>query len=177
MAIKIVVTGPESSGKTSLCLSLSDCYKSTMIPDKSREYLAKTNGFYCLQDVVNIAKLQSDVNFSRVSQTNIIFCDTDALTCLIWAQEKYQILPVEIVNLLQTNKPDFYLLCFPDLDWEFDVLRENKNDRLRLFNTYYSKIVQSGIPYSMVTGKGVQRMMNARFLIHQRFPELINFAT
>jgi nicotinamide riboside kinase len=177
MPIKIVVTGPESSGKTSLCGRLSEYYKSTMIPEKSREYLSKTGGFYNLNDIIEIAKLQVLLNDSKTNTGDIIFCDTDALTCLIWAEEKYKVQSDELYQLVIENQPDFYVLCFPDLNWEYDYLRENKLDRIRLFQKYYKAIVELKVPFAIIYGVGLQRFTNARFLINHKFPELITFAS
>ena len=91
MPIKIVVTGPESTGKTTLCTQLSDLCKGTMIPEFSRSHLKKTNGLYQLDDIEYIGFTQNKMNVARGANEAILFCDTDALTSHIWVLDKYHI--------------------------------------------------------------------------------------
>ncbi len=172
MPIKIVVTGPESTGKTTLCTQLSERYKGTMIPEFSRAYLQKTNGYYDLKDLENIGLTQNIQNNAGSAENRITICDTDALTTLIWASEKFKVNSVILKNDLQINLPDLYLLCYPDLKWEHDVLRENPDDLDRLFMLYFEEIVKVGATYDIVYGIGSIRTNRAVFFINNRFPEL-----
>jgi len=62
----------------------------------------------------------------------IVFWDTDIITIIIWAKEKFGASNEIFEKSLKENVPHFYLLCNPDLEWEKDNLRENPNDRYRL---------------------------------------------
>jgi nicotinamide riboside kinase len=55
---KIVVIGPESTGKSTLCSQLAEHYKTLWCPEYAREYL-ETNGMdYTYDDLLTIAKGQ-----------------------------------------------------------------------------------------------------------------------
>ncbi len=175
MSLKIVVTGPECSGKTTLCTSLAQRYKAKMIPEFSREYLKNIGTNYNSQDVLMIGKTQSGLNTKGSFGQNICFCDTDVLSSLIWMEEKFLNYQSGLQQNWLQNLPDFYLLCYPDLSWEFDPLRENPMDRERLFKLYLKKIVQFRVPYGIIYGVGSIRTKHAEFIIHTGFPNLINF--
>lgn len=175
MPIKIVVTGPESTGKTTLCTQLSELYKGTMIPEFSREYLVKTKGLYQLADIECIGLTQSLRNNQFMDDESVLFCDTDAMTSYIWAKEKFQTSFTGLEKAFKDNPPDLYLLCFPDLRWEYDDLRENPNDLESLFKVYLEQIIEIKASYSIIQGLGRRRTGNARFFINNRFPELSSF--
>ena len=51
---KIVVIGPESSGKSTLCQDLSAYFKSSYLPEYARIYLENNGSQYTYQDVLKI---------------------------------------------------------------------------------------------------------------------------
>ena len=57
--IKIAITGPESSGKTTLAKELAKYFKNSFLVNEfSREYLEKLTRKYIFADLLNIAKGQ-----------------------------------------------------------------------------------------------------------------------
>ena len=63
--------------------------------------------------------------------------------------------------MIDTNPHDLYLLCYIDLPWEADPLREDPQDRERLFNLYESELQSRDLNYGIVRGKGSKRLQNA----------------
>ena len=57
---KIVVIGPESTGKSTLCGYLADYYKTIWCPEFAREYLLENGTTYTVDDLITIAKGQLD---------------------------------------------------------------------------------------------------------------------
>jgi nicotinamide riboside kinase len=176
MPVKIVVTGPESTGKTALCTQLSARCKGTMIPEFSRVYLHKLDRPYHLEDVENIGLTQNKHNAVSNDTRQILICDTDALTTYIWAKEKFDITSSRLEEAFKRQLPDLYLLCYPDLQWEQDPLRENPKDLERLFLCYLKEIVDVHAPYAIITGIGESRINQAIFFIKNQFPEIVKFA-
>ena len=86
--LRIAITGPESSGKTTLASALSEHYKVFFIPEFAREYLEKTKGKYTLEDLDSIARGQLKSLLS--CENKIIICDTDFSVLEIWSQYKYK---------------------------------------------------------------------------------------
>ena len=58
MLKKIVIIGPESTGKSTLCKQLAEHYKTLWCPEFAREYLLKHGMNYTFDDLLTIAKGQ-----------------------------------------------------------------------------------------------------------------------
>ena len=157
---RIVLTGPESSGKTTLAQYLAHAFDTLWVPEYARTYLRMKQGRYELQDLVNIAIGQVALLESAeitASDKPCIFLDTWMLEIAIWAEYRFGTVPDIIPQILGTHPPDLYVLCSPDLAWEPDLLRENPHDRDQLYGRYRSAVLENGIPYVSVSGTGPDR--------------------
>ena len=134
--LKIIITGPESSGKTTLCKALSKHFNLPFSKEYAREYLEKLNRNYNQDDLLKIAKGQLK------SEQNTQLLDTDLITIKIWSEYKYGSCDNWILDQIKKQKTEkrIYLLCKPDIPWEADPLRENPNDREELFEIYKKEI-------------------------------------
>ena len=73
-----------------------------------------------------------------------------------------------IDDALRQSSIDLYLLCYPDIPWEPDPLRENGGPmRKRLYGMYKSTLVDYGIPYRIIRGNGDERINNAIFAVQE----------
>jgi len=157
---RIVITGPESSGKTTLTASLSTAFDAISVPEYARHYLESKGRDYTLSDIVNIAVGQLALA-EAIAETNqsksYMFIDTWMLELRIWAQYRYDAVPDLIESLYHAHQPDFYVLCSPDIEWQPDPLRENPHDRDVLFKRYHSAIIDSGVPCVVISGSGEER--------------------
>ena len=152
---KIIVTGPESSGKTTLCKALSQHFHLTFSKEYARQYLNALNRDYNQNDLLKIAKGQLK------AEKNTPLIDTDLITIKIWSVYKYGNCSKWILDQIekQTLEKRFYLLCKPDIVWEKDPLRENAEDRMELFKLYKKELEDLGHDYYTV--KGENRAENA----------------
>ncbi len=161
----IVLTGPESSGKTTLIQSLSEKWQWPYTVEVARDYLEKTTELYNETSLLEISKLQFQLIDSYNMEHSHFLCDTDLLTIVIWYIEKYGPLPSSLLDLFQSQLPNGYILCAPDIPWVFDPLRENPNDRERLYSLYEKWILDLQIPYVVVSGCLEERVeMASKFL-------------
>lgn len=167
MALKIALTGPESTAKTSLAMRLSATCKVTWIAEYSREYLHVHGNHYQASDILKMSEeyLLKLKNLQNVEHT--VLLDTDLLTYIVWYKFKYGQPPDSLINGWKANAADFYLLCYPDLLWQSDPLRENPLDRMHLFNEFLHLLHDAKLPYGLVTGSGRKRINRALFFIHQ----------
>jgi len=154
----IVVTGPESCGKTTLAEALSHRLSLPLVPEFARMYLNDLGRNYAENDLPIIATGQ--INYEKEaseSATRAVVCDTDVLTIRIWQEFKYG-RPSERINELMTDRSDrFYLLCAPDLPWQPDPQRENPEDREELFRWHISLLDRIGARYAIISGNGPAR--------------------
>jgi len=146
---KIIVTGPESSGKTTLCKALSKHFNLPFSKEFAREYLDVLNRDYNQNDLLKIAKGQLK------SEQNTQLLDTDLITIKIWSKYKYGSCDKWILEQIERQKSEnrFYLLCKPDIPWEADPLRENPNNREDLFELYKEELGNLGHNYFVVEGE------------------------
>lgn len=154
----IVVTGPESSGKSTLALEIASTLDISIVPEHARAYLTRRDGQYQLHDLVNIASHQLD-DVSRVMPAGqLVVSDTFMLDIVVWATVKFGEVPEPVWELYSRYPPSLYLLCRPDIPWERDPLRENEMHRNVLFDEFVRQLEHDDTPVEVVEGASKQRL-------------------
>ena len=160
--LRVVLTGPESTGKTQLAAQLAREFGCLWTPEIAREYLTEHGAGYGPEDVRTMARLQAERSAElAASSAQLVFDDTDVLTHRIWYREKYGERDPELEAM--PLEGDLYLLCAPDLAWAADPLREHpkESDRARHFELYKTELEHSKKTYAVVSGQGSARKVNA----------------
>ncbi len=160
--LRVVLTGPESTGKTQLAAQLAREFGCLWTPEIAREYLTEHGAGYGPEDVRTMARLQAERSAElAASSAQLVFDDTDVLTHRIWYREKYGERDPELEAM--PLEGDLYLLCAPDLAWAADPLREHpkESDRARHFELYKTELEYSKKTYAVVSGQGSARKVNA----------------
>lgn len=167
LANNIVITGPESSGKTTLAKLLAKEYDANLVNEYAREYLENLERPYELEDVLRMAKEQLKQEESSTSA--LTFLDTDLTVYAIWIKEKYAQEIDWINDHLKDSKNKIYLLCDIDISWEEDGLREHPNltDRKRLFEDYKNLLKKYQLSYHIITGDKPTRIKKSKEIINQ----------
>ena len=152
---KVIVTGPESSGKTTLCKQLSEQFKILFTEEFSRKYIDNLDREYLLEDLVIIAKRQLKNEQLTRSNKQLSLHDTDLITLKIWSEYKYGNCNDWITSQIEQQKQEkrFYFLCSPDIPWESDPQRENPHNRDELFEIYKVELEQLGHNYFILEGQ------------------------
>lgn len=168
---KIAITGPESTGKSTLSAQLAGAYNTVWVPEYAREYLSNLNQPYTFQDIEIIASMQLKNGKEMLNKANkFLFYDTHLIILKVWFLFLYKDYPKWIDDELRKKEIDLFLLCNYDLPWEPDPLRENGGEMRRiLFNIYRNEIEYYGYPYYIITGKAEERFLNARKYIESFF--------
>jgi len=159
----IVITGPESSGKTTLASSLSSEWGGHLVAEYARDYLKEYAGNYVRRDLLNIAQIQ-EIRIKQAIERHAdqsIICDTDLLTLHIWWQVKYGELNEGLYSSWRQFLPAFYLVCAPDIPWEEDPLREHPDTREHLLLLHLNEIKKARVPYKIIRGSRQQRTLRA----------------
>ncbi|MCC6938253.1 MAG: ATP-binding protein [Flavobacteriales bacterium] len=161
---KIAIVGPESSGKTTLCEALMGELRAWMVPEVAREFLTELGRPYMEADLLHIAQQQATDEDRMVQgmENGILVCDTDLITIRIWSVEKFGRCDPWILEQSEQRHYDLWLLCKPDIPWEADPLRENPDDRDRLFEVYVAMLKRLGKPFIVVQGGREQRTRTAK---------------
>ena len=168
---KVVITGPESTGKSVLTRQLGFSYHAPYEIECARDMLVPGVP-YDFEELREIASLQFHQRNKQTPfdpKNPLLFCDTDAVVFQIWSLEKFGRELPEATEDLKLFPAALYLLCRPDIPWEPDPLRENPHDRERLFNRYRHYLEKHRLPYRIVEGQNEERVYCAAFHIKEVF--------
>ena len=165
--IKIAITGPESSGKTTLCIYLAKALHCQWIPEYAREYL-ESNPKYGLSDLDLMAQEQIK-RWNSIENQSLVLYDTEMLVYKIWSQFKFGQTTKVIDNLYLKQEIDHYFLCKPDIPWEYDALRENPENRDELFELYLKELEDKNRSFSVLTGALENRISAATNIIQEKY--------
>ncbi len=158
---KIVITGPESTGKSTLTTSLAKHYNATWVKEYAREYLGNLTKSYELADVLKMAKIQLEKEHeAEKNSTNSLFLDTDLTVFKVWLKEKYNTEINWIENEIKQSSNKLFFICDIDIPWEADPLREHPNleDRQRIFNRYIQIMEENQFNYHIISGNKETRL-------------------
>jgi NadR type nicotinamide-nucleotide adenylyltransferase len=167
---KIVVIGPESTGKSMLCEQLANHYGTAWCREYAREYLLKHGMNYNFDDLLTIAKGQLAAEDELVNSFTPtpgrvlpLFIDTDMYVMKVWCEFVFGNCHRFILNEIATRRYDLYLLCNIDLDWVKDELREYPDieSRRQLYAHYKDIMINQATPWAHISGNYRERFLKA----------------
>lgn len=165
--VKVVLFGPESSGKTTLSKQLARHYNTVWVPEYAREYLQnKWNNKRKTcenSDLLPIAIGQMKLENELAEKADkILICDTDLLETKIYSEEYYGgFVSPELEKAAIKNKYDLYLLTYIDTPWDKDDLRDRPDQRLEMFKAFENALKKYNRPYILLKGNRKTRLNNA----------------
>ena len=169
---KIVIIGPESTGKSTLCEQLAAHYKTAWVREYAREYLLTNGKEYNYDNLLDIAKGQIAGEESAESNPNFkpstfnfqpLFIDTDMYVMKVWSEYVFKKCHPWILNRIVERKYDLYLLCNVDLPWVKDELREypDLEARKKLYCHYKDIMINQHVPWVEISGTYEERLQTA----------------
>lgn len=162
--VKVVLFGPESSGKTTLSKLLARHYNTVWVPEYAREYLQnKWNNERKTcenKDMLPIAEGQMKLeNELALKADKILICDTDLLETKVYSEEFYGgFVHPNLEKAALKNTYDLYLLSYIDTPWKADDLRDRPEQRLEMFNAFENALKKYGRPYILLKGEKRDRL-------------------
>lgn len=160
--LKIVFTGAESTGKSTLSKQMTNHYGGKWIPEIARSYIEKLNRKYNYEDVCKIAKQQISTEKNVHPTEEIVFFDTWLIITKVWFDFVYQKHPKWMEDAIKKSSIDLFLVCDTDLPWEYDPVRENGGDnRNKLQNIYIQELKKYGFNYQIIRGDKIERFNSA----------------
>lgn len=165
--IKIVLYGPESTGKTTLSKQLAEHYKTLWVPEFMRAYLEEKwnlkKELVAKEDLIPIAKGQLKLEEEIAHRVDkLLICDTNLLELKVYSEYYYDgYCPTEIETEAAKNNYSLYLLTYIDTPWEADVLRDRPNNRKEMFDLFEAELKMKGFPYQVLKGDEEERFKKA----------------
>jgi NadR type nicotinamide-nucleotide adenylyltransferase len=176
MLKKIVILGPESTGKSTLCKQLAQHYETMWCPEFAREYLLVNGTNYDFEDLEIIAKGQLALEdeyanlLENQSETMMengehlpLFIDTNMYVTKVWCEFVFEKCHRFILDEIVQRQYDLYLLCNIDLPWVKDELREYPDlaSRKKLYNIYEDIMINQPVPWVDISGDYEERLQKA----------------
>ena len=159
---RIAITGPESTGKSTLAGQLAEYYQTIWVPEFARDYIAELNHQYTLQDLENISRGQLElIAQAEAKNPEYLIADTELLVLKIWSENAFGSCPAWILDELKKQRFDLYLLMNIDLPWEPDPQREHPHLRQYFFDLYKKELEQLNFPYHIISGSDQERLQAA----------------
>ena len=177
---KIVVVGPESTGKSTICTNLAAYYESIWVREYARVFLENKGNNYTYENLYEISQGQlseensaynSLLNNSPTTNTIPLFIDTNLYVIKIWSEFVFNKCDNRILSEIAKREYDLYLLCNTDLPWVKDELREYPDlaTREKLFNYYKEELTEQNVPWAIIKGNNEQRLQNAIEIINANY--------
>ncbi len=185
---KIVVVGPESTGKSTLCEKLAAHYNTIWVREYAREYLLANGTDYTFENLLDVAKGQLAGEEKGIEEANRLFInegselpigkdsdspftihhsplfiDTDMYVMKVWCEFVFDKIHPWVLNQIVERKYDLYLLCNVDAPWVKDELREYPDlvIREKLYHHYRDIMINQQVPWVNISGNYEQRLQKA----------------
>lgn len=163
---RICVTGPESTGKTTLARQLAELARTEWVPEASRIYAERVGRELLASDVSPIAREHlalADPAAERArARDGGLVLDTDLVSTVVYARHYYDTVPAWIERAERARRADLYLLCDVDVPWIPDGVRDRPTDREAMFELFRRALVRRRANVLVVRGDWEARWALAR---------------
>ena len=163
---RIVMTGSESVGKTTLADQLARHYGALMVPEFSRAFATAHNGVVMLSDVPTIAAEHVAAEELALATANkrgdrIIILDTDLISTVVYSDHYFGECPAKVRQTAVARRSDYYLLLDIDVPWVADGVRDRSDRRAELHALFVAAMQRMHVPYAIIEGEWSQRFLQA----------------
>jgi NadR type nicotinamide-nucleotide adenylyltransferase len=165
---RVVVAGPESTGKTTLVRELAAHFSTAWAPEFARDHLARKYAGAALsppcreEDLPEIAhgQLAAEDEAARRS-SGLILCDTDLYATCFYAEEYFGACPGWIQTTAAARRYDLHLLLDANVPWVADPQRDLPHRRVVMLAWLRRALASDGRPHRLVSGGWEERRRSA----------------
>jgi NadR type nicotinamide-nucleotide adenylyltransferase len=158
--VRICVTGPESTGKTTLARRIAEWAQVSWVPEAARLYAERHGPDLHASDVTPIAR--EHIALADAAPGRVVVLDTDLLSTVVYARDYYGSVPAWILEAERERRADLYLLCDVDVPWLPDGVRDRPTDRAKMFVLFRQALARRGANVVRVRGDWERRWTIAR---------------
>ena len=173
MTVRVVLTGPECTGKTTLAAALARRNGAPWLPEAARAYAgARANEGRGLTaaDVEPIARqaIAAD-DRALAARPPLLVLDTDLLSTVAYARHYYGASSSWLDGEARARKAALYLLCAPDIPWAPDGVRDRPDNRPEMFTIFEQVLTEFGADIVVIRGAGPARLVSAAQTVDSLF--------
>ncbi len=167
---RIVLTGAESTGKSTLADKLARHYAEPCTGEYVREHVAGLDRPLGPQDLDPIAKGQiAEEDRGLVHARALVFHDTNLLSSIVYARHYFDESQPWVEEAFAARSYALYLLCMPDIPWVPDAgQRESPQARAQLHRVFTETLERRRLPYVRIAGESSDRFRAAIAAIDAR---------
>lgn len=160
--IRVVVTGSECTGKTTLARALARRYETAWVPELARDFVARKGAPADAGDVGEIARGQIAREEQAAGAGSLLILDTDLLSTLVYSRHYYGGCPPWIEEALEGRPADLYLLAAIDVPWVADGDQRDRGDRREEMQALFRDALTSRrLPFVDICGPPEDRVRQA----------------
>jgi len=165
--VKILVTGPESTGKTTISEYIAEHYDGIYIPEFAREYLEIHGPDYQEEDLLFFAK-ETIKRYHNTNKAKLEIYDTSMIDIVVWSLYKYGRCDTKIEDMTKQLDFDLILLATPEVPWTNDPLRENESNRQDLYDLFIMKLKELEKEFVILESDRVGREEHVKEIINRK---------
>ncbi|SHI59671.1 AAA family ATPase [Halodesulfovibrio aestuarii] len=160
--IRIVLTGSECTGKSTLVSMLGKYYGVPHVEEYLREYFIANRGVLTLEDAVPIAKGQLEAELAvEAKRPPFLLCDTNMLSSAVYNKHYYGTNPEWIESVLADRMYSLYIFCGIDIPWEDDGQRDRPEERGYMQSLFRKELKARCASFVEVQGTRQERLASA----------------
>ncbi len=162
---RIVVTGPESTGKTTLAAALAARFEAPLLAEAARAFAEARRAEgreLAADDAAPIARMAIAADDDAVaSGAPLVVCDTDLVSTVLYTRHYYGPAPVWMEDAARARRGDLYLLCDVDLPWIPDGVRDRPDARAAFHRLFAETLREFDCTVLGIGGAGDARLAAA----------------
>lgn len=162
--IRVVVTGSECTGKTTLARALAAHYETECVPEYARQFVLGKGAVPEYEDVGAIARGQIALEDEKAANAGrrLIIQDTDLLSTVIYSRHYYGDCPPWVEAASDQRVADLYLLTDIDIPWVPDgEQRDRGTRREEMQELFRAALKKRELPFVEIRGSGQSRLASA----------------
>lgn len=169
MIHRVVITGAESTGKTTLAQGLANYYSEPWTHEFVREYVDNLNRALQPEDLEPIAKGQLATEDAALEEAQrLIIHDTNLLSSIVYAKHYFETELDWVNDHFKKRTYSIYLLCKPDMKWEADEgQRDSPLARSQLHHAFKTKLNALKLPHLELHGSKEARLQQAVTMVNK----------
>jgi NadR type nicotinamide-nucleotide adenylyltransferase len=156
---RVVLAGPESTGKTTLAADLAGHFHTVWVPEYLRDWVDAHGLPRSAADLAAVARGQRalEVRLARAAH-RVLFCDTDARQTAMYSRLYFGEVSPEVARLAATSHAHLYLVLDADVPWIPDPQRDMAHRREEIRDRCLAELAAAGEPHLLVRGSWAERL-------------------